>query len=503
MQRIALLLVATLALLSPSAPAAAPAERPNVVFFSFDDLNDWINPMGYRQALTPNLDRLAERGVTFQNAHTPATYCAPARSAIFTGRYATTTGCYRAQVYFRENPEWVPLQLSFQRAGYRTFGTGKLFHHREGFIDQRGWDEFHVRNESQKLEGWPLNSWTEDTPLPEPFPASRYNQIKFKDNYENIPGGLFLEYGPIPNEQEPAMADTQRIDWACSILAQEHDAPFFLGVGIYAPHFPNYAPQKYFDLYQVEEIVLPPYKEGDLDDLPEKMRKQKIGRTKAHHARLEAWGLLEEAVLGYLACVTYADAMLGRVLDAIENGPHADNTAIVIWSDHGYHHGEKGDWGKHTLWERTSNVPFIWAGPGIAQGQEVAASVSLIDMYPTFVDLCGLAQDEGLEGISLAGVLRNPATAQDRDVFLPYLSPNGFAVINQQWRYIHYEDGSEELYHVQRDPHEWTNLAELPEYAPIKKQLHASAPQKRVPPGIDAPQLRLVLDGTAYSWKTK
>ncbi|MCM8538620.1 MAG: sulfatase [Lentisphaeraceae bacterium] len=473
------------------------AEKPNVIFFSVDDMNDWINPMGYKGAKTPNLDRLAKMGVTFQNAHSPATFCAPSRSAIFTGKYATTTGCYKTQVYFHDHPEIVPMQQSFKNAGYKTFGGGKLFHHREGYADLRGWDEFFVRNEEQKKKGWPNDSWGEDTPLPKNIPVSPYNKGK------KATPGLFLEWAPIPNEQEEEMADTKRVNWACSVIEKKHEKPFFVAVGIYAPHFPNYAPKKYFDMYDRSKIELPPYKEDDLADLPEKMKKQKINRKKAHHDKLVKMGLVEDAIHGYLACVSYADAMLGRVLDSLENSPNKDNTIVVIWSDHGYHHGEKGDWGKHTLWERTSNVPFIWAGPGIAKNKSVDTSVSLIDMYPTFVESCGLKQDSGLEGKSLTSVLAKPETAQDRDVFLPYLELNAFALINQNWRYIHYADGSEELYNLQKDPHEWNNVASNPEFSSIKEQLKAKAPQNQAKAGPDKSkgELKLVLNGEGFEWK--
>jgi len=159
-------------------------------------------------------------------------------------------------------------------------------------MDRRGWTEFFGRNESQKDLGWPLDSWGKDTPIPQPYPASKYNEGKTEVS------GKFLEYGPIPNEQEEEIADTKRINWACSVLDRKHDAPFFLGVGVYAPHFPNYVPQKYFDLYRREDIVLPPYKDDDLDDLPEKMRKQKIARKNKHHQRLEELGIIDEAILG-------------------------------------------------------------------------------------------------------------------------------------------------------------------------------------------------------------
>ncbi|MCP4811412.1 MAG: sulfatase-like hydrolase/transferase, partial [Planctomycetaceae bacterium] len=242
-----------------------------------------------------------------------------------------------------------------------------------------------------------------------------------------------------------------------------HDKPFFLGVGLYAPHFPNYCPQKYFDLYDPDQIKLPPYKADDLDDLPPQIKKIKTARSRIHK-KLEDLDAVDDAIHGYLACISYADAMMGRVLDALDASPYADNTIVVLWSDHGYHHGEKGDWGKHTLWERTSNVPFIWAGPGVAKGRKSDVTVSLIDMYPTLVDLCGLAKPhQELAGESLAKTLADPKSAEDRNVFLPHMNPGEYAVINRDWRYIRYGEDGEELYDLQNDPNEWHNLAASPE----------------------------------------
>ena len=493
----------SLSLFCYHASAQATTEQPNIIFFSFDDLNDFINPMGYSQAKTPNLDRLASAGVTFTNAHTPATYCAPVRTAIFTGRHATTTGAYGTQVYFHEHPDIVPLQLSFQNAGYATYGAGKLFHHREGFIDMRGWDEFFLRNEALKTRGWPMDSWAEDTPLPGEFPVSTYNKNRVEEGSLKK-STTFLEIAAIPNDKEEEMADTKRINWACSIIEKEHSKPFFLGIGIYAPHFPNYAPQKYWDMYDRESLILPEYTEGDLDDVGKLVRQQKMNRKKVHHDRLEKWGLIPESIHAYLACVSYADAMLGRILHSIQNSNNRENTAVVIWSDHGYHQGQKGEWGKHTLWQRTTNVPFIWAGAGIAKNQKISATVSLIDMFPTFVEMCGLAPDSGHEGRSLLSMLRDPASAQDQDVFVPWLHPNSYAIINEDWRYIHYKDGSEELYDLKKDFEEITNLADSPEYASIKTKMKQSAPSNQAKPGLSAnTDLRLVTSGESFHWEPK
>jgi arylsulfatase A-like enzyme len=475
---------------------AVEARPPNVLFFAVDDMCDWISPMGYTQAVTPNMERLAKAGITFMNAQTDGVFCAPSRSAIFTGRHASTTGCYTTQVYFHDHPEIKPLQQVFHDGGYATYGAGKLFHHPAGYIDQRGWNEFFLRSEAQKKKGWALDSWTTDMDiLPQPYPNSIFNHDRDPANH------FFLEWGKVLNENEEKMADTIRTEWACSLLKQKHDQPVFVAVGLYASHFPNYCPEKYFALYDRDKIVLPPYKADDLEDLPPAVRKAKEGRS-AIHKRLESLDAVEDAVLAYLACISYADAMLGRLLDAIETGPNAGNTIVVFWSDQGYHHGEKFDWGKHTLWERTANIPFMWAGPGIAQGEKINTTVSLIDMFPTLTELCGLPDDQARDGVSLAPILKDPSTAKDRDVLLPGMKPEEYAIINNDWRYIHYADGTEELYNVRQDPNEWSNLAGNPEFEELKTKLQAAAPESFAEPGATGGEHKLEIKGDTYEWKS-
>ena len=439
-------------------------------------MNDWIGCLGKTpRAITPNIDKLAKSGVNFTNAHTAGVFCAPSRAAIFSGQFASTTGCYQSANYFVDHPEIESLQTSFAKAGYSTFGAGKLFHHPAGAIDTRDWTHFFLRNPDQRETGWPMNSWSEETPFPEPYPASIYNRG------QEITGGMFLEWAGLPNQKEEEMADTKRVNWAVEQLKKKHEKPFFLAVGLYAPHYPNYCPQKYFDLYDPKDIQLPPIKEDDLDDLPEKIRKMKTGRSRIVQKlkSLYAW---DDAIHGYLACISYADAMLGRVLDALEASPYADNTIVVLWSDHGYHLGEKGDWGKHTLWERSSNVPFIWSGPGVAKNKVTDVTVSLIDMYPTFQEMCRLPKTiQKLEGTSIASVLADPDKAKDRSVFLPHMHPGEYAIINRDWRYIHYGEDGEELYDLSEDPNEWTNLAGQEKYADLKTEMASLAPKEFAP----------------------
>lgn len=480
-----------------SATVSAAEKQPNIVFFVLDDLCDWVGPLGYKQAKTPNMDRLASSGVTFTNAHTAGIFCAPSRSALFTGRHASTTGCYTTQVYHRDHPSLQPLQAVLRDGGYTTHGGGKLFHHPAGYADLRGWDNFFVRDKQQKKRGWALESWSFDMDfLPKPFPYSPFSQ----DRELNL--GLFLEWGPIQNENEGKMADTIRTDWACELLRQKHDKPLFLAVGLYTPHFPNYAPQKYFDLYDPKKIKLPSYNDKDLNDLPPAIRKKKTARA-AHHKRLVELDAVENAIHGYLACVSYADAMLGRVLNAIAEGPNADNTVVILLSDHGYHHGEKFDWGKHTLWERTSNVPLIIAGPDIAKNTKIDTTVSLIDLFPSVTGMAQVEDQQNRDGVSLVQALKAPAGARDRNVLLPGMKPNEYALMNRNWRYIHYADGGDELYQVQQDPNEWHNLAGTAKHAKVIKEMRQSAPKKFASPGPAKNELKLVTEGENFRWEKR
>jgi len=393
----------------------------------------------------------------------------------------------------------VTMQMAFQQGGYSTYGAGKIYHHRGGFVDQRGWNEYFSRSQEEKDMGWEMNSYyMKDAPRPNPFPFSPY----YTKNSKGDGSALHLEWGPIANEKEDDMIDAIRTNWACNVLQKKHEKPFFLALGLYSPHYPNYAPQKYFDMYNLDSIQLPPYKADDLDDLPEGIRKNMTNRSK-QHKELEELGALKEAVRGYLASVSFADAMLGRVLDALEKSPNKENTIIVFWSDQGFHHGEKMHWGKHTLWERTSHVPFIWAGKGIPKNEKVKTSVSLIDMYPTFIELCNLPKVKGIEGVSLAGTLKNPAKAKDRNVLLPGSDKGSYAVINSEWRYISYQDGTEELYNVKDDPNEWNNLAKDENYRPVMENMKKSAPKVFAPEVTPKNDLKLVIEGDSFHWEKK
>jgi arylsulfatase A-like enzyme len=477
------------------------ASKPNIIFFATDDLRTWVNPLGYEQAKTPNIERLANMGITFTNAQAPGAYCAPSRTAIFTGLHASTTGCYNDELYFWDYPDLVGLHRAFSQSGYKAYGAGKLLHHAAGSIDMRGWEAYFARTQEVKEGGYNMGYHGSDVPYPDPYPYSPY----YTETGRVIDGGAFLEWGPIANELEDSMPAGARTNWVCNLLMQEHAEPFFIGLGLYCPHYPNYAPQKYFDMYNRDSIQVPDVLEGDWLDIPDYMKNKMTNRNKIRQ-ELISLDAYKDAVLGYLAAVSFADAMLGRVLDTLEASAYKDNTVIIFWSDQGYHLGEKGQWGKHTLWQETTNVPLIFAGAGLPQNVKVSTTVSLIDLYPTLIDLCSLNKPHEMDGVSLFPVLNDPGSALDRNVFMPFHDENiigAYTVINQDYRYIFYENGSEEFYDLNADPNEWTNLASDNSYRSIMDEMAATAPGVFHPQATPRSALKLVLEPDTFYWEKK
>lgn len=472
-------------------------DQPNIIFFAVDDMNDFVNPLGYEQAITPNMDRLASMGVTFTNAHAPNSYCAPSRTAIWTGLQSTTTGCYKDEVYQYDYPNLVPLHEAFKQGGYNTYGAGKLFHHIAGHVDLDGWDEYFARNEKIRKEGFPTGYHGDDLPRPSTVPNSPYYA---KTGTKKLIGAGFLEWGAIPNEDGDKMMGVQRTKWICDLLKQKHDKPFFMGLGLYTPHYPNYAPQKYFDLYNIEKIILPEIPEDDLDDLPVDIRKKQTNRS--HYRKtLEETGLYKEAVRAYLAAVSYADGLLGDVLDALEESAYKDNTIVVFWSDQGYHLGEKGDWGKHTLWSETSRVPLFISGANIPKNKRVESTAGLIDLYPTLMELCNLPKQHKLDGKSLVPELMNDSY-EDRDLFIPYHQSGSYAVVNDNYRYIHYNNGGEEFYNIKKDQNEWNNLIGDEKYRSIIDKMKLVVPEFRKS-ATPKKSLNLIFEENGYHWESK
>jgi choline-sulfatase len=444
-------LLTTLLTLSVQPPARAQVtpptgSPPNVLFIAIDDLNDWVGPLnGHPFVKTPQMDRLAERGTTFPNAHCQAPLCNPSRTSLMLGLRPTTTGIYGLAPWFRSVEEWrdrVTLPQHFKAHGYRTFTAGKIYHGNPGNADQRAL-EFDVWGPPGGV------GITPPTKLIPPTPMGDHP---------------LMDWGSFPHRDEDKQ-DYKVASWAVEqILAMPKDQPFFLAAGFFLPHVPCYATESWFNLYPDDDRLLPSIRDDDRVDTP-------------HFSWYLHWHLPEprlrwvrendqwrNLVRSYLACTSFIDAQVGRLLDALEAAGLADNTVVVLWSDHGYHLGEKAITGKNTLWERSTRVPLIFAGPGIARDTRVTRPAELLDLYPTLVELCGLPARNDLEGISLVPQLTDPNAPRDRPAITSHNRGN-HGIRSERWRYIRYADGSEELYDLHEDPNEWTNLAADPQHA--------------------------------------
>ena len=444
---------------------ADAAERPNILLITIDDLNDWTGCLqGHPQSMTPNIDRLAEQGILFENAHCQAPICNPSRVSLMTGIRPSTSGVYLNNHGFRRTAALrnaVTMPEYFAAQGYRTLGVGKLFH------ASRGRDLF---QQYGPAEG--------QGPLPEE---------KLNCPQDESPTRLW-DWGKFPGSDEQTH-DVQSAEWGAARLGEASDQPFFLGVGFYRPHVPLYAPARWFDRLPRATVQLPEVFASDRDDLPEFARQLTENSTPPSHDWFVESGEWQHAVQSYLACVTFVDHCVGIVTEALQAGPHADNTWIVLLSDHGFHLGEKQRWAKQSLWERSTRVPLIVVPPRAdrsnrALGRRCPQPVELLSIYPTLIELCELPRRDELQGESLVPLLQD-VDADWKHVALTTYQQNNHAVRTLRWRYIRYADGSEELYDHDRDPHEWHNLAADPEHAAVMGDLRQRLPAVNVPFGAD------------------
>ncbi len=464
--------------------------RPNVLMIAVDDWNDWVGALGgHPQVRTPNMDRLAAMGVLFTDAHTAAPICNPSRTSVMVGRYPSSTGVYsNEQVWRTVLPEAVTLPQYFRQHGYTAHGAGKLFHHGRGFNDPRSWDEYHFWNPAGRQNGW--HDGYSFPPDPEPLrPVTPMPSVSWRN----------FDWAPVDATEEE-MPDGKVTAWAAEFLAREHDKPFFLGVGIFRPHIPWFVPRKYFEMYPLEEVIVPAIKEDDLADVPPAGRVIALN-PESRHDLLVATGNWKGAVQAYLACISFADAMLGRVLDALERSPHRNTTIVALWSDHGYHLGEKWHWHKQALWHRATHVPLMVAAPGVTRpGALCGRPVVLTDLYPTLADLAGLPPPPTVDGRTLRPLLQDPDAPWDRPALITYLRGN-HALRSERWSYIRYADGSEELYDRRQDPNEWVNLARLPAMTAAKDELKKWLPATDAPDAPPASHFRF--DPATVTWTRK
>jgi arylsulfatase A-like enzyme len=450
--------LALLLLVCVSATVSTAADKPmNVVMLIADDLNSWLleNPERYTgKVIAPNLKTLGSSGVNFKYAYTAAPVCSPSRTAFFSGVAPWKSGVYNnAQTISKSEALNQDAVLSlaglFKKGGYDTFGYGKITH---------GWDQD---------EHWNEHVGHKRDPAPPGAPLA------------GLSGGE-QDWGPIHFTEEQ-MNDTGGADKAIAVLKRKHDKPFFLAYGTFNPHMPWYVPQKYFDMYPLDQIVLPELKEDDLDDLPPLARAVSDGIGSFADKVIKS-GKHKEAVQAYLATTTYVDTQFGRVLDALEKSPYKDNTIVVFLTDHGLHLGEKHHWQKTTLWEEGTHTLLMFRAPGVTQAGGISERfVSLQDIYPTLAELCKLTPPDYLDGRSLVPLLKDPKAPWESTAItglcdkgktdLAYIS-----IRHELGRYTRYGLEEEEFYDTTKDPHEWTNQIDNPDYAATIKKLRALVP---------------------------
>jgi iduronate 2-sulfatase len=466
-------------------PSNSPAEekpRYNVLFIAVDDMGNVLQGAGHPLAKTPNLDKLAARGVRFDRAYNQIPLCNPSRASVMTGLRPDALGVYDLARHFRDTvPDVITLPQWFRMHKYKAMRIGKIYHYEvptgigtDGLDDKLSWER---------------------TVNPKGRDVREEYLITNAEPHRPISGALsWLAAEGDDTEQTDGMIASEAI----TQLAAFKDKPFFLGVGFFRPHTPFVAPKKYFDLYPLEQMTLPIAPANDRDDIPK--------AAFAHNNPVPNYQLpepvLREAMRGYLASVSFVDAQIGRVMDALERLNLSDKTIVVFWSDHGYHLGEHiGIWQKRTLFEESARAPFIVVVPGSAAGIACRRVVEFVDLYPTIADMAGLSIPTGLAGRSLRPLLKNPDLEWNYPAITQIVRPNdgnpimGRGIVNERWRYNEWDEGraGSELYDHQTDPHEFINRINDPDLRDIIETMKNALSGKAlgiVPPGsVDAKRL--------------
>lgn len=449
-------------------PGNNMAKKPNVLFISVDDLNDWIEPLGgHPQARTPNLARFTKEAVHFTHNYCASPACNPSRASLMTGRHTYRSGMYsNYQDWRKVMPEAKTIGEYFREHGYYSAGAGKIFHYDQ--VAPGCWDKYYP-------------SQTKN--MPDYFYPKRGKTLNMPA-FENMYGDFDWSSIPLSDEET---GDYKSVKWVSDQLAKKHEKPFFLACGIYRPHLPWYVPKKYFDMFPLESVQLPKVLENDLGDLGKRAR-EIASRGGNYHKHVLQAGQWRQAVQGYLAAIAYADAMVGRLLDTLKNSPHAKNTIVILWSDHGWQLGEKEHWRKFALWENVAKTVLMIKVPegatglpeGAKAGKECSRVTSLMDLYPTLIELCGLPGSPELDGHSLVPLLKNPGREWDYPAITTY-DFSEFSIRKGKWHYIRYIDDSEELYDLETDPEEWTNLIANPKYNKVREEMARHVPANPAP----------------------
>jgi arylsulfatase A-like enzyme len=456
--------------------------KPNVIFIALDDENDWIGPFGGNpQVRTPNLDRFCnERAMIFTNAHCTGSVSCPSRSSLLSGFRPERTGCYNNDQNMLKSTliqQYATMPEFFSKNGYVTISSGKIFHK-------------HVVPGGQDQGQWAFDIWEQEKGNNKPLRDKLTSRteglldgVKTEDQRYTGYVGADFAWGPTISPIEET-TDYRTAKWFSGQLQNDFDKPFFMAVGIAKPHLPWHVPQEFFDMYNLDSVKIPEYKLDDLDDILTPSGEKKFSATEDFLWVSQDERLFKGAVRAYMACTSYVDYCVGIILDALENSKYKDNTIVVIWGDHGWHLGEKLRFRKVTLWSESTRMPLIIRTPEMNKSNNCGRVVNLIDLYPTLIELCGFPERDVLDGRSFVPLLKNPEKKW------PYPSittqaPGSFTVNDENYRYTRYNDGTEELYDLNTDPMEWTNLILLSD----KKANKAKAKLSKWIPLTSAPDL--------------
>ena len=422
------------------------ADRPNVLFIAVDDLNHWVGHLGRNaQTKTPNIDRLAARGVSFTHAYCAVPACNPARAALMSGYRPTSTGCYTNNDPWKQYiPEGISLNATFKNNGYDVAGAGKIYHSDSYYASE--WNDFPKMKTPEHGQG-----------------------VKKLEGFQQ----------PVNHDlNDEDISDYHIVDYCIDQLGKRQEKPFFLACGLHKPHLPWVVPKKYYDMFPLDSIELPPFQENDLDDIP--ATGVKMAGPQKDQAKLIEAGRWKEAIQSYLACIAYTDMNVGRLLDALDKSPYKDNTIIVFWGDHGWHLGEKHHWRKFALWEEATRAPLIISAPGVTpKGELCHRTVDFMTIYPTLCDLAGLKTPSHVQGKSIVPLLKDPSAEWSSYAITTHGQGN-HTVRTEKYRLIKYRDGGLELYDETKDPYEWANLATDPKYASTVTELEALLPVEKI-----------------------
>ena len=457
-------LLGLLVALSPlgAADPVAPIRKPNVLFIAVDDMNNDLACYGHPFVKSPNIDRLAARGVRFDKAYCQMPWCSPSRASLMTGLRPDTTRVMDLNYDFRQSmPNVVTLPQAFRKAGYYAARVGKIYHYgNPGDIGTSGLDD--------------AASWQEVVNPAGRDKTSLERDILIMNPTKGLGSSMSLLADKTGKDEDHT--DGKVATEAIKLLEAHKDKPFFLAVGFYKPHCPWVAPQKWFDMYKLKDEVLPPITAEWKATVPEVA----LASTKPWPYKGVTAEEARQCRLAYHATISFVDAQIGRVVDALDRLGLADNTIIVFWSDHGYHLGEHGLWMKQSCYEESTRVPLIIVAPKAVAGKASPRTVELVDLYPTLTDLAGVAAPAGLQGVSLRPLLADPVATWNRPAHSQVIRGGlnglqGYSIRTERWRYTEWEGGTNgvELYDHDTDPQEMKNLATDPAHAKTMAALQA------------------------------